>query len=83
MEFIFTPAAFRELKKLDAEIQRGILAKLRFYVAQRDPFRFATHLTDASVGEWRFRIGEYRAIFDAAGNTITILKVGHHKDIYR
>ena len=57
--------------------------KLRFFLLQNNPLRFADRLLDPSVGEWRFRIGDYRTIFDADDETIVILKVGHRKDIYR
>lgn len=31
----------------------------------------------------RLRIGDYRIIYEVAGNEIWILKIGHRKDIYR
>jgi len=44
---------------------------------------FAEKLNDYEFGEWRFRIGDYRAIFDVDGDKIIILKVGHRKNIYK
>jgi mRNA interferase RelE/StbE len=35
------------------------------------------------LGAYRFRIGDYRVVFDLEGDEIVILRVGHRRDIYR
>jgi len=35
------------------------------------------------LGQYRFRIGDYRVVFDIEGDTLFVLDVGHRKDIYR
>jgi mRNA interferase RelE/StbE len=45
--------------------------------------RFAEKLSDPILGEYRFRIGDYRVIFDIKGSEIVILRVGHRREIYR
>ncbi|MCK4791223.1 MAG: type II toxin-antitoxin system RelE/ParE family toxin [Desulfobacteraceae bacterium] len=40
-------------------------------------------LFDPALGTYRFRIGDYRVIFDIEGEEIVVLRVGHRKDIYR
>jgi mRNA interferase RelE/StbE len=40
-------------------------------------------LTDPEIGTYRFRIGDYRVIFDLEGNDVIVLRVGHRKEIYR
>ncbi|MDH4220892.1 MAG: type II toxin-antitoxin system RelE/ParE family toxin [Candidatus Aminicenantes bacterium] len=35
------------------------------------------------MGGYRFRIGDYRVIFDIEGNEIGVLRVGHRREIYR
>ena len=47
------------------------------------PFKYANKITDARLGSYRFRIGEYRVIFDLEGNKIVVLRVRHRRDIYR
>lgn len=34
---------------------------------------------------WRLRVGDYRVIYevDDAGRTVTVLHVGHRRDVYR
>jgi mRNA interferase RelE/StbE len=83
MEIIFTHSAFRQLKKLDKKIQKRIIKKLKFFASQKNPLQFAEPLRDRRFGQFRFRIGDYRVIFDVEKEKIIILKVGHRKDIYR
>ena len=33
--------------------------------------------------EYRLRVGEYRALFELEGQTVTVYAVGQRKDIYR
>jgi mRNA interferase RelE/StbE len=35
------------------------------------------------MGQYRFRIGDYRIIFDLANDMLYVLDVGHRKEIYR
>ncbi len=41
------------------------------------------YLTDPQLGTYRFRVGDFRVIFDLHGRDIVILRVGHRKSIYR
>lgn len=83
MKYFFKPSALRQLKRLPRGIQIRILEKLDFYINSENPLDFAEKLADKSLGDFRFRIGEWRVIFDAEKDKIVILKVGHRKDIYR
>ena len=57
--------------------------KLKFYSLQENPLRFADKLKDYRFGNYRFRIGDYRVLFDVEDKKIIILKVGHRSDIYK
>jgi mRNA interferase RelE/StbE len=35
------------------------------------------------LGSYRFRIGDYRVIFDVEGANLIVLRVGHRREIYR
>ncbi len=48
-----------------------------------DPLSYAVKLKDSRLGTYRFRIGDYRVIFDIEDDEIVILRVGHRRDIYR
>lgn len=83
MEIIFSASALRQLAKLEKTIQKRINEKLDFYLFQSNPLDFAERLTDRQFGDWRFRIGDYRILFDVEKDKIIILKVGHRKDSYQ
>jgi len=46
------------------------------------PLKYAEKMIDPRLGTSRFRIGDYRFVFDLEGNEIIVLRVGHRKDIY-
>ncbi len=83
MRLVFSAPAFHQLSRLDKRIQHRILSKLDFYLSQKQPLRFAERLTDTRFGQWRFRIGDFRVVFDVAKDAIKVLAVGHRRDIYR
>ena len=78
---VYTRRAVRDIDQLEGRIKKRIGETLRRY--SEEPFRYANKLTDPRLGSYRFRIGEYRVIFDFDGNEIVVLRVGHRKDIYR
>lgn len=85
MKYCFKPSAFRDLKKLPKEIQRKIIKKLDYFMDFPEPLKFAEKLKDKDLGDFRFRIGDYRMFFDVdfRNNKIVILKIGHRKNIYK
>lgn len=83
MDFFFTPTALKQFKKMPHDVQKRVFEKMRFFCSQDDPLDFAESLKDNSLGYYRFRIGDYRAIVDVEERGITILMIGHRKDIYR
>jgi len=78
----FTALSRKQLKKLPVDIQIRIIKKIKYF-CQTNLLVYADKLTDRQIGEFRFRIGNYRAIFDLADTILTILKVGHRREIYR
>lgn len=84
-KIFFTKLAFKSLKKLDKAIQKRIKTKLEFYISQENPLAFARKLIDSSLWEYRFRVWEYRIIFDVDENwkIIIIAIIWHRKNIYK
>ena len=74
-------AAWRDWERLPSVLQKRLQNKLAFYAA--DPLRYAVKLTNPEIGTYRFRIGEYRIVFDISENTLIVHAVGHRRDIYR
>jgi mRNA interferase RelE/StbE len=80
-ELLYTRRAERDIKKLDSKTKDRIGNTLLRY--KEEPFRFAEKLSDPMFGEYRFRVGDYRVIFDVVGSELIILRIGHRREIYR
>lgn len=80
-ELIYTRRAERDIDKLEPKVRERIGKALLRYT--EEPLRFAEKLSDPILGGYRFRIGDYRVIFDVQGNDIVVLRVGHRREIYR
>jgi len=83
MRLVFVGSAFRQFQKLDRSSQKRIDEKLRFFISQKNPLQFAESIKNPRFGDWKFRIGDYRILFDVENDKIIVLKVGHRKDIYK
>jgi len=83
MKIYFTKNAKKDVESLDSIVQKRIITKLKWYMEQEDPMVFADKLTDFRLGSYRYRIGEYRVIFEVKHNTIYVNKIKHRKEIYR
>ena len=83
MRLIFAQSAFRQFRKLDRFLQKRIDEKLSFFISQKNPLQFAEPIKDPRFGDWKFRVGDYRVLFDIEGDKIIVLKIGHRKDIYK
>ena len=80
-EIVLTQRALKDFDGLSEDVKNRIGVKLRDY--SNDPLKFARKLTNPKIGTYRFRVGDYRIIFDIEDNTIVILRVGHRKEIYK
>lgn len=79
--------ALRQLKNFDQATARRIVVKIAEYATQEDLLVHAKALRGRLSGKYRYRIGNYRAIFtvdELGGMTILyVIAVAHRKDIYR
>jgi len=80
-ELVYARRAREDIEKLDRVVQKKLSKKLRQF--SQDPLAFSKKIHDPVLGSYRFRVGDYRVIFDLNGNKIVILRVGHHREIYR
>ncbi|MCF6266249.1 MAG: type II toxin-antitoxin system RelE/ParE family toxin [Desulfuromusa sp.] len=81
----FEDSAFKELGKLDKQVQRNILQYMRDRIAMgEDPRSFGHPLRDNLVGLWKYRVGNYRIICTINDNefTVLVLRVGLRRQIY-
>ena len=78
---VYTHRAIKDVDNLDQKIKKRIgKALLRL---EENPIANAKRLVDSQLGTYRFRIGEYRVIFDIEEDEIVILRIGHRSSIYR
>ena len=80
---IFTKNAARDIAKLDPALKKRIKNKLVFYIGHDDPLAFAKTLAGDKYGAYRWRVGDYRVVFDVEETKIVVLQVQHRRDIYR
>ena len=80
-ELAYTRRAVKDIQKLDVEIRERIGKTLLRY--SESPLTYAEKLTDSSLGTYRFRIGDYRVVFDIERSEIVVLRVGHRREIYK
>lgn len=80
---IFRPSVEKHLSKLNPKIRTIIIKKLEFYLSQENPLDFAEKIHDNKAGEYRFRIGDYRAAFDLAEGVIVINIIDRRDKIYK
>ncbi len=78
---LYTHRAVKDIERLDPQIKGRIGKTLPRY--ERDPLKYAEKLTQPAIGSYRFRIGDYRVVFDLEGEEIVVLRVGHRREIYK
>lgn len=78
-----SPAAARQLRKLDGPARHRVQAAIELLATEPRPAR-AKKLV-GSEGEWRVRTGDYRIIYEINDGVLVILvlAVGHRREIYQ
>lgn len=80
-ELLITKEAKEQIDKLDGVIKKRIAKKLPIFL--KNPFSFSKRLINLEIGQYRFRVGDYRIIFDVRDKKIEILKVMHRREVYK
>jgi mRNA interferase RelE/StbE len=83
----YTESAEKQLRKMDRQIARRILAFIDERIAVLDdPRSTGKALIGATFGSyWRYRVGDYRIICDIQDNKLCILvvEIGNRKEVYQ
>ena len=74
-------SAAKDIQRLAAVVKKRLKNKLEIY--SKNPIFHAKKLIDSSLGTYRWRIGNYRIIFDIDAKNIIILRIRHRREIYR
>lgn len=78
--------ARQHLENLPNRIALRITEKLRWFSEQADPLKFAVALSGTKEKLFRFRVGDYRAIFmmkDGIPTVLMVIAVKHRGKAYR
>lgn len=84
---VYSHDALRQLKKLPHALAKRIVIKVADNATQADPLSRAKPLQGRLSGKYRYRIGDYRAIFciddEEKIAILMILDIRHRKDVYK
>ncbi|AIL13810.1 toxin RelE (plasmid) [Candidatus Paracaedimonas acanthamoebae] len=81
----FSDEALKQLKKLDKQISAKIVAFVKERISGlKDPRTLGKPLTGNLATYWRYRVGDYRVVCQINDQKIliTVVKIGHRKEIY-
>jgi mRNA interferase RelE/StbE len=80
-ELLYTKSAVKDIKMLDTVSKKRLKKKLEDL--SKNPYSKSRQLIDSKLGTYRYRIGNYRVIFDISKKSIVILRVRHRKEVYK
>lgn len=80
---VYKKPAVKSIEKLNPQIKKRLKLKLEFFAKQSDLLIFAKSLIKPADAQYRFRVGDYRILFDIENKNIIILLVQHRKDVYK
>lgn len=74
-----------EFRDLPKDLQKRISKKMRFFALSSDLPTYSKKLKDNKYGGYRFRIGNYRIVFDKIDKTkeIFVLKISKRDEVYK
>ena len=81
MKVRYTEDGYHDLANLPQELRDRIANKVEFYASQNDPTRFAKRLSGYDA--YRFRVGNYRVIFEVSGDVLFVLAIVKRDDAYK
>jgi mRNA interferase RelE/StbE len=82
-QLVITDSAKQDIMALDTVVRKRIGKKLLYFTSLPDPLVPAERLISPKLGTYRWRIGDYRIIFDLQGHDAIILRVRHRREVYR
>lgn len=80
---LYKKPAVKDIQSLAPQVRKRLGTKLVFFASQDNPLDFADPLTKPPDAQYRYRVGDYRVLFDLEGRNIVVLRVQHRRDVYR
>lgn len=83
--FGYMKAALAALQSLQAKQRKQVIAKIEALATNPFPVghKLVRGMSDDEDKVYRIRAGDYRVLYIVHNPTITILDIGHRKDIYK
>lgn len=81
LNLVYTKSSVRDLKKLDSVVKKKLKKKIEIY--SKSPKKYARSLIHSRIGTYRWRVGNYRIVFDIIGKDIVILRIRHRREVYK
>jgi mRNA interferase RelE/StbE len=78
---VYTKRAVQDIELLDSLAKKRLEKKL--LLLKEDPVGRSKKLVNSDLGTYRYRVGDYRIIFDLVKDQIVVLRVGHRREVYR
>lgn len=78
---LYKSSVEKDIKGISKEELSNILDKIEFELS-KNPFAYPK-LKGEFKALRKFRIGRYRIVYTVSKNEVTIVKIGHRKDVYR
>ena len=78
-----SPAAQRDLRKLESAVRNRILAA--FVKLEGDPHPVGSKKLQDRRELWRIRVGDYRVVYEIQNNVLVVLvvRIAHRRNAYR
>jgi mRNA interferase RelE/StbE len=78
----FTTAAAKQLRKLDPDLRRRLLAAIGQLAVEPRPAGCRKLVGEQNA--WRVRIGDYRVIYDIFDERllVTVVRAAHRREVY-
>jgi len=70
----------RDFRRLPDDVQAHVLTALDIIV--QDPYK-GEKMKAVEVGEWKYRVGDYRIRYDIEGQDVIFVVVRHRREVYR
>jgi mRNA interferase RelE/StbE len=80
-KILYTKTAVSDIKQLDIVVKKRLKKKIETYA--KNPITNAKKLLNFSIGSYRWRVGDYRIIFDIDDNNLVILRIKHRRESYK
>lgn len=80
-KLVYTKRAKKDADKLNPPVKKRIGKKI--ISLRKTPRKKSKKLINPELGTYRYRIGDYRIIFDIDNKKVVVLRIQHRKDVYK